>query len=156
MALGGELRRPFIEPGTFCNGFHETWPIRHAEEAFGLPDLPTPIKPFLPDVVEAQAVMCGMIFERYGVDASLKPRVKPSDTLALSMEKRDLKIRSKTYLADLPRPPARIHIDPLQPDASRELFDAAMRRVIDNGLPITRDWILSGPGFSETPLVRAA
>src|SRR4029078_5634144 len=22
--------------GTFINGFHETWPIRHAEEAFGL------------------------------------------------------------------------------------------------------------------------
>ena len=21
--------------GTFINGFHETWPIRHAEEAFG-------------------------------------------------------------------------------------------------------------------------
>jgi alpha,alpha-trehalose phosphorylase len=26
---------PFIEPGTFCNGFHETWQIVHAEEAYG-------------------------------------------------------------------------------------------------------------------------
>jgi alpha,alpha-trehalose phosphorylase len=30
-----EEGRPAIEPGTFLNGFHETWPIVHAEEAFG-------------------------------------------------------------------------------------------------------------------------
>ncbi len=28
--------RPAFSPGTFVNGFHETWPIVHAEEAFGL------------------------------------------------------------------------------------------------------------------------
>jgi alpha,alpha-trehalose phosphorylase len=28
--------RPALEPGTFVNGFHETWPIQHAEEAYGL------------------------------------------------------------------------------------------------------------------------
>jgi alpha,alpha-trehalose phosphorylase len=27
---------PSLSPGTFINGFHETWPIEHAEEAFGL------------------------------------------------------------------------------------------------------------------------
>jgi alpha,alpha-trehalose phosphorylase len=27
--------RPVIERGTFINGFHETWPIQHAEDAFG-------------------------------------------------------------------------------------------------------------------------
>jgi alpha,alpha-trehalose phosphorylase len=30
-----EEGRPSIEAGTFCNGFHETWPIVHAEEAYG-------------------------------------------------------------------------------------------------------------------------
>ena len=30
-----EEGRPTIEAGTFCNGFHETWPIVHAEEAYG-------------------------------------------------------------------------------------------------------------------------
>jgi alpha,alpha-trehalose phosphorylase len=30
-----EEGRPGIEPGTFLNGFHETWPIVHAEEAYG-------------------------------------------------------------------------------------------------------------------------
>ncbi|MFA7566627.1 MAG: glycosyl hydrolase family 65 protein [Alkalispirochaeta sp.] len=30
-----EEGRPSVEPGTFCNGFHETWPIVHAEEAYG-------------------------------------------------------------------------------------------------------------------------
>ena len=28
--------RPVSAPGTFINGFHETWPITHAEEAYGL------------------------------------------------------------------------------------------------------------------------
>ena len=28
--------RPSLDPGTFVNGFHETWPIVHAEEAYGL------------------------------------------------------------------------------------------------------------------------
>ena len=27
---------PVHAPGTFVNGFHETWPIVHAEDAFGL------------------------------------------------------------------------------------------------------------------------
>lgn len=30
-----EEGRPAIEAATFCNGFHETWPIVHAEEAYG-------------------------------------------------------------------------------------------------------------------------
>ncbi len=28
--------RPSLAPGTFVNGFHETWPIEHAEDAYGL------------------------------------------------------------------------------------------------------------------------
>jgi alpha,alpha-trehalose phosphorylase len=28
--------RPSLSPGTFVNGFHETWPIVHAEDAYGL------------------------------------------------------------------------------------------------------------------------
>jgi alpha,alpha-trehalose phosphorylase len=31
-----EEGRPALAPGTFINGFHETWPIVHAEEAYGL------------------------------------------------------------------------------------------------------------------------
>ncbi len=30
-----EEGRPAIESASFCNGFHETWPIVHAEEAYG-------------------------------------------------------------------------------------------------------------------------
>jgi alpha,alpha-trehalose phosphorylase len=31
-----EEGRPALSPGTFVNGFHETWPIVHAEEAYAL------------------------------------------------------------------------------------------------------------------------
>ena len=38
LGVRGTLRRgtPGASPGTFVNGFHETWPIVHAEEAYGL------------------------------------------------------------------------------------------------------------------------
>ncbi|PID53359.1 MAG: hypothetical protein CSA58_03875 [Micrococcales bacterium] len=35
MRANPEEGRDSYEHGTFINGFHETWPIRHAEEAFG-------------------------------------------------------------------------------------------------------------------------
>ena len=37
LGLRGNLEegRDAFAHGTFINGFHETWPIRHAEEAFG-------------------------------------------------------------------------------------------------------------------------
>lgn len=28
--------RPAVTPGTYVNGFHETWPIVHTEDAYGL------------------------------------------------------------------------------------------------------------------------
>ena len=31
-----EEARPSVDPGTYVNGFHETWPIPHPEPAFGL------------------------------------------------------------------------------------------------------------------------
>lgn len=31
-----EEGRPASAPGVFINGFHETWPILHAEDAYGL------------------------------------------------------------------------------------------------------------------------
>jgi alpha,alpha-trehalose phosphorylase len=31
-----EEGRPVVSPGVFINGFHETWPIIHAEDAYGL------------------------------------------------------------------------------------------------------------------------
>ncbi len=31
--------RPSLSPGTFLNGFHETWPITHGEDAYGLAGL---------------------------------------------------------------------------------------------------------------------
>ncbi|WP_072041949.1 glycoside hydrolase family 65 protein [Nigerium massiliense] len=35
MRANPEEGRPAAEHGTFINGFHETWPIRHAEQAYG-------------------------------------------------------------------------------------------------------------------------
>lgn len=121
--------------------------LHDAEEAFGLPDLPTPMKPFFPQFVEAQGRIGRMVLERYGVDPGLKRLVKPYDTLALATEKRDLKEASDGYLQDLPVPPDWVRIRPLTPRPAERLFRAAMTRVFEHGLPVDRDWLATQAGF---------
>jgi len=121
--------------------------LHDAEEAFGLPDLPTPMKPFFPQFVEAQGRIGRMVLDRYGVDPDLKGVVKPYDTLALAIEKRDLKEASEGYLHDLPAPPDGIRIRPLTPRPAERLFMAAMSRVFGDRLPITPCWLSCQVGF---------
>jgi uncharacterized protein len=116
--------------------------LHDAEEGFGLPDIPTPLKPFLGDIVASQAEMSEMIYARYDLSAALKAKVKPSDTMALAMEKRDLKVSSADYLADLPLPP-------------RDIF-MAVTRVFVEGKPITKAWCLAQKGFAKGPIAQAA
>ena len=130
--------------------------LHDAEEGFGLPDIPTPFKPFLKSLIDAQHHMSLMIFNRYGLNPNLKKQVKPQDIIALAMEKRDLKKNADEYLTELPTPPNGIFIHSLQPDAAGKLFDTALDRVFEQSLPITKDWILSGPGFSTEPMAMAA
>lgn len=121
--------------------------LHDAEEAFGLPDLPTPMKPFFPQFVEAQRRIGRMVLDRYGVDPGLKRVVKPYDMLALSIEKRDLKEASDGYLHDLPAPPGWVRVRPLTPRPAERLFLAAMARVFEEGRPVDRGWLATQPGF---------
>jgi hypothetical protein len=121
--------------------------LHDAEEAFGLPDLPTPMKPFFPQFVEAQGRIGRMVLDRYRVDHRLKRVVKPFDTLALAIEKRDLKEVSDGYLQDLPNPPDHVRIRPLTPRPAGRLFQAAMTRVFEEGLPIDWAWLSGQAGF---------
>jgi hypothetical protein len=121
--------------------------LHDAEEAFGLPDLPTPMKPFFPQFVEAQGRIGLMVLDRYRVDPGLKRIVKPFDTLALAIEKRDLKEASEGYLQDLPAPPAHVRIRPLTPRPAERLFRAAMARVFEAGLPVDWVWLSGQIGF---------
>lgn len=121
--------------------------LHDAEEAFGLPDLPTPMKPFFPQFVEAQERIGRMALDRYGVDPDLKRVVKPYDTLALAIEKRDLKEASEGYLHDLPAPPGWVRIRPLTPRPAERLFRAAMARVFGDGRPVDRGWLSAQAGF---------
>lgn len=123
--------------------------LHDAEEAFGLPDIPTPLKPFFAFMVEAQAEIGAMAFRAHGVNPGLKSLVKPFDTLALSVEKRDLKDHRDGYLVDLPSPPDWIEIKPLGPHSAEILFRRACRRVFRDKLAITPEWILDQPGFQR-------
>jgi len=121
--------------------------LHDAEEAFGLPDLPTPMKPFFPQFVAAQGKIGRMVLDRYQVDPELKRIVKPFDTLALAIEKRDLKEASNGYLHDLPVPPDHVRIRPLTPRPAERLFRSAMTRVFEEGLPIEWRWLATQVGF---------
>ena len=50
-----EEGRPALAPGTFINGFHETWPIVHAEGAHALARTGQTIVN-VPDVTDTQAL----------------------------------------------------------------------------------------------------
>lgn len=121
--------------------------LHDAEEAFGLPDLPTPMKPFFPQFVAAQGLIGRLVLDRYRVSPALKSIVKPFDTLALAIEKRDLKEVSDGYLHDLPPAPDHIRIRPLSPRPAERLFLAAMERVFVHGRPISLDWLDLQNGF---------
>jgi hypothetical protein len=105
------------------------------------------MKPFFPQFVEAQGRIGRMVLDRYRVDHRLKRVVKPFDSLALAIEKRDLKEVSDGYLQDLPNPPDHVRIRPLTPRPAGRLFQAAMTRVFEEGLPIDWAWLSGQAGF---------
>jgi uncharacterized protein len=127
--------------------------LHDAEEGFGLPDLPKPLKPHFPDYVAAQAVIAEAVFRRYGLRASDHARIKPADRLALDIEKARLKSgRNASYWdgwASGESRPDWLEIDPLGPVEATSLFRAAQKRIFAGELPITRDWIASRPGFRD-------
>jgi uncharacterized protein len=127
--------------------------LHDAEEGFGLPDMPKPLKPFFPDYVAAQAVIAEAVHRRYGLLASDHARIKPADRLALDIEKTRLKSgRNIAYWKDWAsgeKRPDWLEIDPLGPAEAAALFRSAHERIFTEKLPITRDWIADRPGFRD-------
>lgn len=56
----------FAEHGTFINGFHETWPIQHAEDAYGLAEVGQTIV----NVPDAKPMWVEVLGERFSLDTS--------------------------------------------------------------------------------------
>ncbi|MBW3243481.1 HD domain-containing protein [Epibacterium sp. DP7N7-1] len=125
--------------------------LHDADECFGLPDLPTPVKPCFPEYVAAQKRIGAAVDGRYGVTEADHRRTKPADREALLVEKHRLKDPSNAaYWQNWSTGvtlPDWIRIEPLQPEASQELVDAAMRRVFIEALPINREWVSEQSGF---------
>lgn len=125
--------------------------LHDADECFGLPDLPTPIKPLFPDYVAAQKRIGAAVDARYRINPELHARIKPADRQALLIEKRRLKdLRNAGYWSTWSAGvsvPDWISIDPLGPEQSLSLIRSAFRRVFRDKLPIDRDWLRGRPGF---------
>lgn len=125
--------------------------LHDADECFGLPDLPTPVKPLFPEYVAAQKRIGAAVDERYRITPDLHARIKPADRQALLIEKRRLKdLRNAgywdTWSAGVSIPDW-ISIDPLGPEESLRLIRSAFRRVFRDKRPIDRDWLRLRPGF---------
>lgn len=125
--------------------------MHDADEAFGLPDMISPVKPCFPEFVKAQGVQGTLIQRRYGFTHDDHVRIKPADRAALIEEKKRLKSRRNEIYWQAWTPDAEIvhevEIDPLLPYEARELFEAAYERVFEQGLPITAEWLLGQKGF---------
>lgn len=129
--------------------------LHDGDECFGLPDLPTPVKPFFPDYVAAQKRIGRAIDSRFNISEADHRRTKPADRQALMIEKMRLKSREnadywREFSGGEPIPDW-IRIDPLGPEAAHDLILAAMTRVFEENRPVSRGWISSRAGFLVEP-----
>lgn len=124
--------------------------LHDADEGFGMPDLPSPLAPYFPEYKKAQKRIGDLVFSVMDVPLEKKALVKRADLLALKIEKDRLKRReNEDYWAEWIDGTAStdLTIYPLDPGASRRLFEMAMTRVFDEGLSIDRTWLADQPGF---------
>lgn len=126
--------------------------LHDAEEAFGLPDMPSPLKPHFPDYVGAQSRIAEAIYLRFALDHADHARIKPADRQALVTEKARFKtFGNRDYWQSWSfdyEPAAGLHLEPLGPKEARSLFLAAHDRIFRQERPVTREWLRAQPGFT--------
>jgi hypothetical protein len=98
--------------------------LHDGEEAYGLPDIGTPLKPFFPDLVRCQAAIGRAVFERFGLNWPERPLVKRADRLALATEIRDMVAvqPEECWTVPMPPPSPDVRILRLQPEQAEQLF----------------------------------
>lgn len=127
--------------------------LHDGDEAFGLPDLASPVKHAFPDYVAAQRRQMALIEARYGFGDADHKRIKPADHLALVTEKAAFKSCGNAaywsgWMKDA-EPAGWLTLVPLPSEAAFRLFRKAYRRVFEQGLPITPAWLVRQEGFAR-------
>lgn len=129
--------------------------LHDADEAFGLPDMLTMLKPVFPEFVSAQAMIAKAIEHRFGLDHKDHARIKPADRQALVLEKSQMKkcLDRRYWKAWCDGVPAAegIAIDLLPPKSARELFLDAHEQVFMREMPVDADFLADRPGFDIDP-----
>lgn len=128
--------------------------LHDADEAFGIPDFPTPVKKEFPEVKAAQALINEAVELRFDLDPHLHKLIKIADRQALYLERMAVKHRTTEsdgvwlqWLGNAPVPEG-LAVVPLLPEAAYDLFMSAYERIFVHELPITRDWMADvGSGF---------
>lgn len=129
--------------------------LHDADEAFGLPDMLTMLKPVFPAFVAAQAMIAQAIEQRFGLDHADHARIKPADRQALVLEKSQMKKCLdgrywKVWSDGVPVIDG-ITIEPLAPKAARELFLDAHEQIFLREMPIDADFLSDRSGFVIDP-----
>ncbi|MFG6080346.1 hypothetical protein ACEUZ9_000896 [Paracoccus litorisediminis] len=128
--------------------------LHDADESFGIPDFPTPVKKVFPAVKSAQERIGEAVEERFDLDPHMHKLVKVADRQALYLERLACKHRTPeneaTWLQWLGNAPVPVGVAviPLQPEDAYDLFMAAYERVFEQDLPITREWLATRKGFA--------
>lgn len=129
--------------------------LHDADEAFGLPDMLTMLKPVFPDFVFVQAMIAKAIEHRFDLEHEDHARIKPADRQALVLEKSQMKkcLDRRYWHAWTDGVPALegIKIDLLPPKNARELFLDAHEQIFLRELPVDADFLASRAGFKIDP-----
>lgn len=125
--------------------------LHDADEAFGLPDMLTPVKKAFPAFREAQNKIGVEVEKAFDLDPALHDAVKIADRQALFLERMAVKHRSqigrwREWLGNAEEPTG-IEVVPLQPEDARALFIEAFDEVFEYGRPITMEWLSKRIGF---------
>lgn len=126
--------------------------LHDADEAFGLPDMLTPVKKAFPEFRTAQSKIGTAVETAFDLDPALHDAVKIADRQALWLERLAVKQphqldRWREWLGNAEEPTG-ISVIPLPPEVARDLFIEAYHEVFEYGRPITRDWLEQRVGFN--------
>lgn len=129
--------------------------LHDADEAFGLPDMLTMLKPSFPTFVSAQARIGDAIERRFELDHDDHARIKPADRQALVLEKAQMKrCLDSAFWASWSYGVTEViglEIRPLLPGEARDLFLHAYHQVFECDCPIDADWLATQAGFDLDP-----
>lgn len=100
----------------------ELWALLHDAGEFVLPDVPSPLKAYCPELCEAERRILAAVAVRFDLPRSIRSDVKQADRVLMSTEARDLMRLDVTVEPYAPYKPLAEAIEPMLPAVAFRLY----------------------------------